>query len=590
MKKNELLKKILYINLTDKSYEIKHREDLFQKYIGGSGVAINLLNEECPEEIDAFDENNPIIFSIGNLTGIFPIASKTVSMFKSPLTKNLGESHAGGRSAIAMRMADIGAIVIKGKSDIPIYLAIYGNKVYFRDATTLWGMKSSEVVGKIIRENENFAGLRTIMRIGRAGEEKIPFASVITETYRHFGRLGLGAVFGSKNLKAIMIAGKHEIQIENSKKYKNLYDEIFNKATTSEMMKKYHDLGTPQNVIPLNELKALPTRNLQSSYFETAENISGENFAKHHLGRRLACAHCPVACIHIAALREPYTNEPYFYKTSMISYDYELIYSLGTMLGISKSNNVLKIIQSVEEVGIDGMSTGVILAWATEAYKKGIITDNQVDGVAFEWGEYAEYIKAIDKIINPPNKFYKDLSKGVYYASRKYGGNDYALSFGKNEMPGYHTGPAAYLGFMLGARHSHLDSGGYSIDQKILSNKSLTHEEIVDKLIEEESWRQILSSLVVCFFARKIYSEEVVSKCLGLLGCEDEIDKIKNLGIEIYKKKFDFKFREGFDFNNMEIPKRIVETRSPTMKFDKKFIQKALKYAEEKIKNNISKE
>jgi len=586
MTKNGVLKKILYINLSTKSYRVMNRRELFEENIGGTGVASKLLLEECPKNINPFDKNSPIIFAIGNLTGVFPLASKTVSMFKSPLTKNLGESHAGGRSAIAMRMADIGAIVIKGKSDIPVYLAIYGNKVYFRDATTLWGMESSEVVGKIIRNNEEYAGLRTIMRIGRAGEEKIPYASVITETYRHFGRLGLGAVFGSKKLKGIMIAGKHEIPIDNSKEYRKIYDEIFHQATSSEMMKKYHDLGTPQNVLPLNELKALPTRNLQSSYFETAEGISGESFAMKHLGRRLACSHCPVACIHIAALREPYDNEPYFYKTSMISYDYELIYSLGTMLGISNPKNVLRLIQEVEETGIDGMSTGVILAWATEASKKGIITEQQLDGVSLEWGNYKEYVKAIEKIIEKPNEFYEDLSLGVYHTSRKYGGEDFALTFGRNEMPGYHTGPAAYIGFMIGARHSHLDSGGYSLDQKILTKQNLQPEDIVDKLMEEECWRQILSSLVICFFARKIYSEEIVTRSLKLLGLEYDIDEIKKLGEKIYKRKMEFKFREGFDFQNIEIPDRIIETKSPTIAFDKKFLKKALKYAEEKFKND----
>jgi len=233
------------------------------------------------------------------------------------------------------------------------------------------------------------------------------------------------------------------------------------------------------------------------------------------------------------------------------------------------------------------MSTGVILAWATEAYKKGIITDKHVDGVEYEWGNHSEYIKAIEKIIEKPNGFYEALSKGVYNASRKYGGEEFALSFGKNEMPGYHTGPAAYLGYMLGARHSHLDSGGYSIDQKELIDRELKPEEIVDKLIEEESWRQILSSLVVCFFARKIYSEEVISKCLGLLGLEDDINKIKKLGEKIYKEKFKFKFREGFKFKNIEIPDRIIETKSPTMKFNKKFIKKALAYAENKIHEKL---
>ncbi|MEM2494720.1 MAG: aldehyde ferredoxin oxidoreductase N-terminal domain-containing protein, partial [Nitrososphaerota archaeon] len=162
------LSKVLYIDLTKRKFWIENREDLFSKYIGGSGVAINLLHEECPKGIDSFHPDNPIIFAVGPLTGLFPLCSKTIAMFKSPLTGNLGESHAGGRSAISIRMAGYGAIVIKGSSDEPIYLSIYNNKVDFKLASGIWGVRSSYTVGRILREREKGEGIRTIMRIGKA--------------------------------------------------------------------------------------------------------------------------------------------------------------------------------------------------------------------------------------------------------------------------------------------------------------------------------------------------------------------------------------------------------------------------------------
>ncbi len=327
------LDKILYIDLSRRSFHVESRPDLFEKHLGRTGVAIRLLLEECPEKADPLGPENPIIFAVGPLTGLFPMASKTVAMFKSPLTGNLGESHAGGRSASAIRMAGYGAIVIKGTSETPVYLAIYGGRVYFRDASGIWGVESSYTVGRIVRELESEAGLRTIMRIGRAGEKMVSYASVIVETYRHFGRLGLGAVFGSKKLKAIMIAGKHSVKVDNPQAYRILYDKILQLTVKSQLMKKYHDIGTASNVIPLSELKALPSLNLRQTSLKDAENISGEKLAEKHLGRRVSCSHCPVACIHLATLREPYEDEPYFYKTTMVPYDYEPIYSLGSMLG-----------------------------------------------------------------------------------------------------------------------------------------------------------------------------------------------------------------------------------------------------------------
>jgi len=568
---DNLLFRVLYIDLNKFKYWVESKPELFEEYIGGTGVAIRLLTEECPKNADPLGPENVIAFAIGPLTVVYPLASKTVALFKSPLTGNLGESHAGGRSAMAIRMAGYGAIVIKGASEIPIILDIRRDKVEFHDASALWGMHSTYTVGRIVREKFGIPGFRTIMRIGRAGEKLIRYASVVTETYRHFGRLGLGAVLGSKKIKAIIITGKRNINIANPKEYRELYAEIYNAAVKSPVMKKYHDLGTPANVIPLNEIKALPTRNLTSSYFEGAETISGEYLAEHFLGRRVACAHCPVGCIHLAALREPYEDEPYFYKTKMISYDYELIYSLGSMLGISNSQGLLKLIDEIETEGLDAMSTGVVLAWATEAYHKGLISENETMGLKLTWGDYKTYIKAIKYLIRQPNEFYKTLALGSEAAAKKYGGLDFALSFGGNEMPGYHTGPAAHIGHLLGSRHSHLDMGGYSLDQKLLkTGEQLPPEEIAKRLLSEEEWRQILSSLVVCFFARGIYTPEITAKTLKTFGYNLTEEDLKEIGRKIHREKYKFKIREGFDPHKLRIPERIFETPTSHGKIDKK--------------------
>jgi len=582
---DKFLQNVLYIDLTRRRFWIENRKDLFEKYLGGVGIATQLLLEECPKNIDPFDPENPIIFAVGPLTAVYPLASKTVAMFKSPHTDNLGESHAGGRSAIAIRSAGYGAIVIKGASETPVYLAIHESKVYFRDASILWGMWSTFTVGRIIRENEPGAGIRTIMRIGRAGERLVTYASVITETYRHFGRLGLGAVFGSKKLKAILVSGKHSIPVTDKKMYRELYDEIYDAAVKSPIMRKYHDLGTPANVLPLNELGALPTKNLKQSKFEYAEKISGEFLAEHYLGRRIACANCPVACIHLATLREPYIDEPYFYKTTWVSYDYEPLFALGSMLGGFDVPGLLKLLDEIDTQGLDAMSTGVTLAWATEAMEKGIITKNETLGLELKWGDYETYRKVVINIVKQPNEFYQALARGAEYAASKYGGKDFALTFGGNEMPGYHTGPAAYVGFLTGARHSHLDSAGYSYDQKMFkAQETPTPEKIADHLVKEESWRQILSSLVICFFARNIYKPEIVVKALKTMGYEFTIEDLNKLGREILKKKYEFKFREGFDPNKLRIPKRILETPTPHGKLAEKEIRKAVNLYFEKLK------
>ena len=568
---NDTLSNVLYIDLSKKHFWVSSRTDLFDKYLGGTGVATQLLSEECPVGCDPLSAENPIVFAVGPLTGLFPLASKTVAVFKSPHTGNLGESHCGGRSAVAIRMARYGAIVIKGTSNIPLYLAIHGDKVYFRDASSIWGMENSFNVGRIIRENEPGAGLRTIMRIGGAGEKLVSYACVTTETYRHFGRLGLGAVFGSKKLKAVVISGEHSLPVADIKAYRQIYDEIYQMAVTSPIMKKYHDLGTSENVLPLNTLGGLPAKNLTEARFDGASGISGETFAKHHLGRRLACSHCPVGCIHIAALREPYLDEPYFYKTHMISYDYEPIYALGSMLGISDARGFLRLMEQVEIFGLDAMSTGVVLAWATEAQERNIISEKETAGLKFSWGDYSTFMKAVKLIVRQPNDFYRALARGVKHVSSIYGGTEFALSLNGNEMPGYHTGPGAHLGVLIGARHSHLDNAGYSVDQKLLSKKRVSPNELAGALLSEERWRQILSSLVVCFFARGIYQQEIVLKALGMAGFPLSGETIDHISEDIHRNKYEFKLREGFSLDNLQIPKRIFDAATPISKFDKQY-------------------
>ncbi len=558
------LRNVLYVDLSRNKFWIEDRRELFDKYIGGAGVASRLLVAECPNGAEPLEPENPIIFAVGPLNGLFPLASKTVACFKSPLTGNYGESHAGGRSSIAIRLAGYGAIVIKGASSRPIYLSIHGSKVQFKDASALWGVRSTQTVGRVIREIAGVTGFRSIMRIGKAGENLVSYASLNADTYRHFGRMGLGAVFGSKKLKAFVISGKQSLPVRDPKKYRKIYDEIYDYAVESPLMRKYHELGTAVNVSPLNEMSSLPTRNLVESHFEGADEICGEKLAENYLGKRVACIHCPVACIHLAALRERYQTEPYFYKTVMISYDYELIYALGSMLGIGDAEDMLKLMDAVEIYGLDAMYSGIALSWLTEAMQKKIISEKETLGVEVKFGDLDSYLKVLINIINKPNEFYAKLAKGLDHTVEEYGGEDFALTFGGNGMPGYHTGMMAYATYITGARHSHLDSAGYSIDQKLVTKEgNFSPGELALMLHKEESWRQVLSSLVVCFFSRGIYKPDLVSRALEVTGYNFGTDHLQILGEEILRGKNMFKFREGFEIDNTRIPKRIFQIPTP---------------------------
>jgi aldehyde:ferredoxin oxidoreductase len=250
---------------------------------------------------------------------------------------------------------------------------------------------------------------------------------------------------------------------------------------------------------------------------------------------------------------------------------------MGSMLGIDDVSGMLQVIDEAEVQGLDVMSTGVVLAWVTEALEKGLITTEETDGLELVWGDAPTYIEAIQRIISQPTDFYHALARGADHAASIYGGEDFALTFGGNEMPGYHTGPGAHLGYLSGARHSHLDSAGYSLDQKALNaDQSLSPPDIATALLKEEAWRQVLSSLVVCFFARGVYTPEIIQRALDTIGLDYSTEDLSRLGEQILKNKHSFKSREGFDLSEVRIPSRILETPSSLGAIQEDFIRLTL--------------
>ncbi|SEF71865.1 aldehyde:ferredoxin oxidoreductase [Caloramator fervidus] len=561
--------RVLYIDLTNEEYRFEERKDLF-KYIGGTGVAAKLLEENIKPELDPFDPSQPIIFANGPLSFVMPVCTKVVATFYSPHTREYGESHAGGRLAMAMRFNNIDAIVITGKAKYPKYLVI-DDKVLFKDARAMWGL-SVEDTGKILRQHTTGSGIRSSLRIGRAGENLVTYAGVNVDTYRHFGRLGLGAVFGSKLLKGIVIIGDESIKIpkENLKKYREVYDSIYDVVTKTDVMEKYHAVGTSINVLPLNEMNSLPSLNLKTTRYEHAEGISGEKFAREVLVRKVACSGCQIGCIHIGQFRRQF-DEGYEYETVNVSYDHELVFALGSFVGLKNPEEVLQLIDVVEREGLDAISTGVALGWATEAYNRGIITIDDTL-MPLEFGVLPNYMAAVHYIATGKNEFYKDLGKGVAYASKKYGGQDFACHLGGNEMPGYHTGYGSVVGFSVGSRHSHLDNAGYSIDQA-----RPKEEEIVKKIFNEELERNILTSLVACLFARKVYNRETILKALEAVGIQYTNSELTEIAKEILRTKYRIKEKLGYSLDSIKIPKRFFETITLNGKLDQEKAHKMVK-------------
>jgi len=563
---NEKYIKVLYIDLNTEKIHIEQREDLMP-YLGGVGIASKLLLENIKPDLDPLAPEQPIVFAIGAGAYVFPVLTKTVAMFISPLTGELGESYAGGRMAMSMLMAGYDALVITGRAKKHSYLTISTNNVIVSDGRAMKGLTVNEI-GRSIREREQVSGRadgskRSIIRIGPAGENGVAFANVCVDTYRHFGRMGLGACMGSKNLNAISVYGNRSIPIQNQKQYFKVYQQLYKKCTATDMMSKYHDAGTPINIIPLNKAGGLPTLNLQSGSFGPAEQISGEAFAQKNLVRKMACPGCPVGCIHIGMYRREF-DKGHEYEAISVSYDYELIFALGTFLGVGSTDEIISLIHEVEELGLDAMSTGVCLGWATDALEHGFISKEETI-VKLQFGDAASYKLAIEYLAKGANKFYRTLGKGCRHASSVYGGEGFAMHIAGNEMAGYHTGYGALVGAAVGARHSHLDNGGYSLDQGV---DEFDEDLFVEKLFLEEYERCMTNSLVMCLFARKIYDRQTILDALNSIGWSLTDDDLTMIGKRVYQTKLKIKKALGFQQKGVKLPKRFFETPSINGRLD----------------------
>ncbi|MGD9049689.1 MAG: aldehyde ferredoxin oxidoreductase N-terminal domain-containing protein, partial [Anaerolineae bacterium] len=539
--------RILHLDLTTGESRVEDRTDLYDATLGGTGTAMRLLGEGVHDDRPPLDPAQPVVFAIGPLTTVFPVVTKAVATFRSPLTGEYGESHAGGQFASALRYAGYDGLVITGAAKRLVYVVIDGERVEIRAADAMAGMNVIET-GRIIRDQIEGAGHRSIARIGPAGEARpgrpgIGYANLNVDTFRHFGRLGLGAVLGSKNLKAIAVIGQQHIDLpEDSRAYKKVYAEVYDRVLHTDAMAKYHELGTPANVLPLNELGALPTYNVRQGFFGQADEISGEAFAEGELITKRACAGCQIGCIHVALYRRPFAPG-WEYESTMVAYDHELIYAVGSLLGVGDRPDVLRLIEDIDKAGMDTISCGTALAWATEAMERGAVKPEQFGGIDLRWGDAERYAQGIAAIVRGDSELGRWLGRGEVAAARHFGGQEYVAAVGGQGIAGYWTGYGHVLGHLLGARHSHLDNAGYGIDQKL---EPYTDEGIVDRIIADEAERIVQTSIAICLFARGVYDLETISQALGSVGIERSADELWAMGQRLYWERVRLRERLGF--------------------------------------------
>ncbi|MCW4006127.1 MAG: aldehyde ferredoxin oxidoreductase family protein [Candidatus Bathyarchaeota archaeon] len=496
--------KILRVNLTTGEISTEPlSEKLAKDYIGGIGLGIKLLMDNSKPMTDAYDPDNPLIYMTGPLSGTMgPTGGNSYAVVsKSPATGGIGNAEAHGFFGPDFKRAGYDAIIITGKSPKLCYLWIDDDKVEIVPAEHMRNFTVGET-DHAIREEQNDFYIR-VSAIGEAGEKLCRFAAIMNDEFRAIGRSGMGGVMGSKNLKAVAVRGTKDVNVADMKGFRE-FVKLIHERMQGPATKKYKTLGTPENVLVLNSLAALATRNWTNATFEGAQKVSGEYLNEHYVKKIVGCATCGMRCDHIAVVPEG----PYKGSTSRL--EFECLWSMGPLCGIDRLDAVVEAMRIVNEYGMDGISIGVVVAFAMDCYEHGVITKEQTDGIDLRFGNAEAMIQIIHKIGKREGWLGSALAEGTKMAAEIIGGDayKYACHIKGLELPGYdlRTLKTAALGFSVSFRGAcHLRNGAYSPDVKGKVNRFKIEPGRGKIIATESKMYNIIDSLIVCKFSRGTY-------------------------------------------------------------------------------------
>lgn len=555
--------RVLHVDLGRRKSHVEVLEpDFLQKYLGGVGLATRLLVDNAEPGCDPLGEENAIAIAVGALAGtMVPCSGKHALAAKSPLTGFIGDSLSSSYWSHTLRRAGYDAMVITGKAAEPTYVFVDNEYVLFRDAEALWG-KESFATEEAIRAEIGDIRAR-VSCIGVAGEKLVRYACVSNDRGRQAGRTGVGAVWGSKNLKAIAVRGTQPVAVADLSGLNELSLDLAERAQGLPTA-KYRDTGTVGNVLTLNRLGLLPTRNFRNSVFESAEEISGEYMQSHFKEKTVACSGCPIACEQVVRVREgPYEG-------ARVSVDYETLYALAPCCGIGDFPGLIKAADLCDRYGLDTMSTGVTIAWAMECYEEGIFTASDTDGLELNFGNHEASVALIERIALREG-IGDLLAQGSKRASEQVGqgSEKFAMQSKGLELPGYEPrGLKTYaLGLAVGTRGAcHNRSLAYEPDMKGQVDRLKAEKGRGQIAMEYEDLAAVLDSLMFCKFIRGCFNdfhEEAVEFYRLATGLDLTVEELKQVGERVCNLKKYFNIREGWSKKDDWLPARILEEPLP---------------------------
>jgi aldehyde:ferredoxin oxidoreductase len=520
-------------------------EDVLRRFIGGVGLATWLLHRECPRGIDPLAPAAPLVFALSPLVGTpLTTSAKFAVVAKSPLTDRLNDALSSSHFALSAKRTGCDAILLTGACPAPSVLLINDGRIDLRPAADLWGLPAPDATEAL---RHRFGPHFHAAVIGPAGENLVRYAT-ISHDNRHAGRGGLGAVMGSKRLKALAVAGTQRVEVADPQGVvsaaRDLSRRSFGPATA-----KYRELGTVANLLTFNRLAALPTRNFQQSTFEGADALSGEGLNAARRVARASCASCTIGCEHI-----------YAGPDGSVRLEYESLFALGPLCGIADRDAVLRAARLCDRLGLDTISAGATVAFAMECGEKGLLRE---EGLRF--GNADTALSLLERVARRDG-LGDLLAEGTRRAAAVIGGEapDFAPHVKGLEIPGYE--PRALqtmaLGFAVGSRGAdHNRSGAYEVDFSARADRLHGTPEAARLAVETEDRAALMDSLILCKFLRGVFDDlfaESAALVRHVTGWDVTAGELREAARRVVTAKKLFNVREGWTPAEDTLPRRFL--------------------------------
>ncbi|MDF2614379.1 MAG: aor [Clostridia bacterium] len=546
--------KVLRINLTTSTYAVEALDEtVAKKFIGGRGLGTKMYADEVSPDVDALSPENKLLVVTGPLTGTpTPTGGRYMVVTKSPLTGTIASSNSGGYWGPELKFAGYDVIIVEGKSEEPVYIMIEDDKIEFRPATHLWGKIVSETTKALEAETPEKS---RILTIGPAGEKMSHIAAIMNDYSRAAGRSGVGAVMGSKNLKAIVVKGSKKVDLADAEALKAVVKECMQKikdnGVTGQGLPTY---GTAVLVNIINENGVFPTNNFQTSQFDKAEEISGETLAEKYLVKKDPCYRCPIACGRYCKVDDIEGGGP----------EYETIWAFGGDCGVSDMGAVIKANFWCNEMGLDTISAGATIAAAMELYQKGYIKDEELNGLSLEFGN-AEAVVEWTKRMGMREGLGDKMAEGSYRLTDSYGVPELSMSVKKQELPAYD--PRAIQG--QGLQYATSNRGGCHVRGYLISPEILGLPEKLDRFSLEgkATWVKVFQDLTafidssgLCLFTSfAMGAGDYASMINAVIGTDWTAEDVLMAGERIWNIERLYNLEAGIDPSQDTLPKRLLE-------------------------------